>query len=46
MPVPGKQRSGCSQSAIGWNAGSPMEELEKVHKELNGVCNLIGRTTI
>ena len=25
MPVPGKYRSGCSQSSIGWNTGSPME---------------------
>jgi hypothetical protein len=32
MPVPGKYRSGCSQSAIGWNTGPPMEELEKVPK--------------
>jgi hypothetical protein len=29
MPVPGKHRSECSQSAIGWNTGPPMEELEK-----------------
>jgi hypothetical protein len=36
MPVPGKYRSGCSQSSIGWNTGSPMEELEKVPKELKG----------
>jgi hypothetical protein len=36
MPVPGKYRSGCSQSSIGWNTGPPMEELEKVHKELKG----------
>jgi hypothetical protein len=34
MPVPGKYRSGCSQSYIGWNTGSPMKELEKVLKEL------------
>jgi hypothetical protein len=34
MPVPGKHRSGCSQSAIGWNTGPPMEELEKAPKEL------------
>jgi hypothetical protein len=34
--VPGKYRSGCSQSAIGWNTGPPMEELEKVPKELKG----------
>jgi hypothetical protein len=26
----------CSQSAIGWNTGPPMEELEGVHKELKG----------
>jgi hypothetical protein len=36
MPVPGKYRSECSQSSIGWNTGSPMEELEKVPKELKG----------
>jgi hypothetical protein len=24
----GKHRSGCSQSAIGWITGPPMEELE------------------
>jgi hypothetical protein len=29
-------RSGCSQSAIGWITGPPMEELEKVPKELTG----------
>jgi hypothetical protein len=34
LPVPGKHRSGCSQSAIGCNTGPPMEELEKVPKEL------------
>jgi hypothetical protein len=36
MPLPGKYRSGCSQSSIGWNTGPPMEELEKVPKELKG----------
>ena len=36
MPGPGKDRSGCSQSAIGWNTGPPMEELEKVPKMLKG----------
>jgi hypothetical protein len=46
MPVPGKYRSGCSQSAIGWNTGPPMEELEKVPKELKKVYNPIGGTTI
>jgi hypothetical protein len=29
MTVPGKYRSGCSQSSIGWNTGPPTEELEK-----------------
>jgi hypothetical protein len=36
MPVLGKYRSGCSQSSIGWNTGSPRKELEKVPKELKG----------
>jgi hypothetical protein len=36
MPVPGKHRSECSQSAIRWNTGPPMEELEKISKELKG----------
>ena len=40
MPVPGKHRSGCSQSAIGWITGLPMEELEKVPKELKGSATL------
>jgi hypothetical protein len=39
-PGPGKHRSGCSQSAIGWNTGSPMEELEKEPKELKGSATL------
>ena len=34
------------QSTIELIMGSPMEELEKGLKELNGVCNPIGRTTI
>jgi hypothetical protein len=33
-PGPSKHRSGCSQSTIGWITGPPMEELEKVSKEL------------
>jgi hypothetical protein len=37
---PGKHRSGCSHSAIGWNTGPPMEELEKVPKELKGSATL------
>ena len=40
MPGPGKHRSGCSQSAIGWITGLPMEELEKVPKELKGSATL------
>jgi hypothetical protein len=40
MPVPGKYRSGCSQSSIGWNTGPPMKELEKVAKELKGSVTL------
>jgi hypothetical protein len=36
MPLPGKYRVRCSQSSIGWNTGPPMEELEKVSKELKG----------
>ena len=34
--VPDKYGSGCSQSSIGWNTGSPVKELEKVPKELMG----------
>jgi hypothetical protein len=40
MPGPGKHRSGCSQSAIRWNTGPPMDELEKVPKELKGSATL------
>jgi hypothetical protein len=40
MPVPGKYRSGCSQSSIRWNTGPPMKELEKVPKELKGSATL------
>jgi hypothetical protein len=38
--VPGKYRSGCSQSSIGWNTGPLMKELEKLPKELNGSVTL------
>ena len=38
MPV--KYRSGCSQSSIRWNTGSPMKELEKVPKELKWSADL------
>jgi hypothetical protein len=30
---PGKHRIGCSQSAIGWITGPPMEELDACGKE-------------
>jgi hypothetical protein len=33
-------RSVCSQSANGWITGLPMEELEKVPKELKGSATL------
>ena len=45
MPVPGKHRSGCSQSAIGWNTGSPVEELESI-QQAKGICNPISGTII
>jgi hypothetical protein len=44
MPLPGKYRSGCSQSSIGWNTRPPMEELEKVPKELKESATLYGTT--
>jgi hypothetical protein len=40
MPGPSQHRSGCSQSANGWITGLPMEELEKVPKELKGSATL------
>jgi hypothetical protein len=40
MPVTGKYISGCSQSYIGWNIEPPMEEVEKVLKELKGSATL------
>ena len=40
MPVPGKYRSECSQSSIGWNTGSLVKVLEKVSKELKGSATL------
>jgi hypothetical protein len=40
MPMPGKYRSGCSQSSIGWNTGPLIKELEKVPKELKGSATL------
>ena len=38
--VPGKYRSRCSQSSIGWNTGPLMKEPEKVPKELKGSATL------
>ena len=40
MLGPRKHRSGGSQSAIGWMTGLPMEELEKVPKQLKGSATL------
>jgi hypothetical protein len=40
IPGPSKHRSQCSQSAIRWITGPPMEELEKVPKELKGTATL------
>ena len=40
MPMHGKYRNECSQSSIEWNTWPPMEELEKVHKELKGSVTL------
>jgi hypothetical protein len=37
---PSKHRSGWSQSAIGWVTRPPMEELEKLLKELKGTATL------
>jgi hypothetical protein len=41
VPGPSKHISGCSQSAIGWSKGPPVEELEKVPKELKGSATLL-----
>jgi hypothetical protein len=40
MPGPSKHRSGCSQLAIGWITGPPVEELEKVPIELKRSATL------
>jgi hypothetical protein len=39
-PGPNKHRNGCSQSTIGWITRPPMEELEKVSKELKRFATL------
>jgi hypothetical protein len=40
MPVPSKDISGCSQSINGLITGPPMEEVEKILKELKGAATL------
>jgi hypothetical protein len=40
MIVPGKYRSGCSQSSIKWSIGPLMKELKKVPKELKASATL------
>jgi hypothetical protein len=40
MPGPSKHRSEYLQSTIGWITGPPMEELEKVSKELKRSATL------
>jgi hypothetical protein len=40
MSGPSKHRSGYSQLAIRWITGPPMEELEKVTKELKGSATI------
>jgi hypothetical protein len=40
MQGPSKYKSGCSQLAIGWITGPPIEELEKFPKELKGSATL------
>ena len=45
MLVPGKSRSGCSQSSIGWNT-APNGGARESTQEAKGVCNPIGETTI
>jgi hypothetical protein len=39
-PGPSKYISRCSQSAVGWITGPPMEELEKVSKEIKRSATL------
>jgi hypothetical protein len=36
----GSSKHRCSQSAIGWITWPPMEELEKIPKELKGTATL------
>ena len=40
MLGPSKHRSGCSQSAIWWITGLPMEKLERVPRELRWTATL------
>jgi hypothetical protein len=46
MLVLGKYRSKCSQSTIRRKREPPMTKLEEASKELKGVCNPIGGTSI
>jgi hypothetical protein len=39
--MPGKYRSGCSQSSIGWYTGPLMKEIEKVPMDLKGSASLL-----
>jgi hypothetical protein len=45
-PVPGKYRSGCSQSAIGWSTGPPSGGARESTQGAKGVCNPIEGSTI
>jgi hypothetical protein len=44
MPVPGKYRSGCSQSSIRWNTAPPPPngDAREITQGAKGVCNPIG----
>jgi hypothetical protein len=46
LPVLDKYRSGCSQSSIGRNTGSPNERARESTQGAGGVCSPIGGTTI
>jgi hypothetical protein len=46
MPVPGKYRSGCSPSSIGWEHRAPNGGARESTQRAKGVCNPIGGITI
>jgi len=46
MLGPGKHRRGCSQSAIGWNAGPPNGGARESTQGAKGICNPIGGVSI